>query len=274
MFLINIFASIFGGPMINQTFLFYLKNTFKDKKIITLSLLFYFIFCFISMINLFSNSYIVNGLFALLVCFVPLVIFLIEWLFKISIPPTLLIIFLFIPFGSLLGNSYEFYNIFPWFDDLLHTISGFIFACFGFTLTEIFVGKPDNKKKFVGCLLGGCVFSLAIVLIWELIEYAGTSVVGAVMQEDSIVNNIRSFFHSGSHKEAIEINDITQTIINYNNGNQYIIEGYLDIGLTDTLNDMLVCFLGALVYLIVLILGHFKFKNISQVICPKINYID
>lgn len=256
--------------MIKQSLKDYFKELFKSRKLSLVVWGLFIVFCISSFVYLIYTGSYRNSLAAGLLLLVPFAVLLVEWIFNIRIPFVFLLIFMIIPVGSLLGSSFEFYSNYYWFDDFLHTLSGVLFACFGFTFTEYFIGEINNNKKFIGCLIGGFMFSLAIGLIWELIEYAGLSILNIDMQEDSIIYDIRSFFLSGSHLESIDITDISETVIKYGDGRVYTINGYLDVGLNDTLFDMFVCFLGALFYLLVFVVVYCINKKGIKFIAPYI----
>lgn len=148
--------------------------------------------------------------------------------------------------GLVLGPGLDFYFRFPQWDTVLHTASGFLFAAFGYAFADMIVSDEVAHRKAV-CVACGISFSLALALLWEMFEYAGTSFLGMDMQEDTIIYNIRSFLLAGSHNDIVELDNITQTVIYYGNGQQWVIDGYLDVGLQDTLDDMLVCLIGSLV---------------------------
>lgn len=175
-----------------------------------------------------------------------------ESALRIKIPALFAGIVLFIAAGSVLGSCYDFYTLIPWFDILLHAISGFIFPCLGFALLQLFIGPPDTRKKFWACVLFGVLFSLALAVVWELIEYAASEIGGFDMEEDTLITSFRSYLLSGNHNETVDIEDIIRTVIYYGDGQTYVIEGgYLELGLIDTIEDMAVCFAGAVVFLIV-----------------------
>ena len=66
------------------------------------------------------------------------------------------------------------------------------------------------------------------------------------MQKDAIVHSISSVMLDPTHtNHAIRINDITQVTVN---GQDLGLGGYLDIGLIDTMEDLIVNFIGAVVF--------------------------
>ncbi len=69
---------------------------------------------------------------------------------------------------------------------------------------------------------------------------------GFDMQKDAIVHSISSVMLDPTHtNHAIRINDITQVTVN---GQDLGLGGYLDIGLIDTMEDLVVNFIGAVVF--------------------------
>ena len=72
-------------------------------------------------------------------CALTLILFLIpnfiETKLKITLPQTLeVIIILFIFCAEMLGELHSFYVRFSWWDDMLHTMNGFLMAAVGFYL--------------------------------------------------------------------------------------------------------------------------------------------
>lgn len=168
-------------------------------------------------------------------------------------------------FGGILGACFDFYMLIPFFDDILHCLSGVLFACLGYGVAEKFFGKASDKRSFRGCLLFGLFFSLAVAVGWELFEYAGNVFMSGDNFEDTFVDRICSYVLSGGHNTPVIIEDIEKTLIYYGDGQIYEIEGYLDLGSIDTVVDLLVCTLGAVLLYII--------SEISYKYCPKINKI-
>ena len=82
-------------------------------------------------------------------CILALLLFslpsLIERRLHIDLPDTLeIIILLFIYAAEILGEIQEYYVIIPFWDDILHTLNGFLFAAVGFSLVNIL-----NRNKRV-----------------------------------------------------------------------------------------------------------------------------
>lgn len=240
----------------------YLKKRIKDIPFMLILLLFATL-CIISGIIWIINGNARNIIMCF--CFVLIVpaFFIVEYYIKIKAGAIFAFSLCFLAFGAILGSCFNLYTIVPFFDTILHGLSGMIFACLGFSLSRKFFGEENTRKTFFGHLLFAVFFSLAIAVVWELIEYFLTILFGFDMMEDGIVNNIRSYYLSGSHNQVAELNNIEKTVIYYGKGDLVEINGYLDIGLIDTILDMFVCFVGAILFFIITIL--------SKYFCPKIN---
>lgn len=235
----------------------YIKQRTKNDPFFTVFLCAATLFCFAASGHFFAHGMIRNAFLAI-AC--GLLIFpglpLAEYWLCLRFAPvfTFLLVLLFTG-GLVLGPGFDFYFKIPCWDDILHTASGVIFACLGYAIADGMIAKDIKYRRFL-CFATAVAFSLAIALLWEMFEYAGTTFLGMDMEEDTIINHIRSFLLAGSHNDIVEIDQITQTIIIYGNGQQYVIEGgYLDIGLYDTLNDMLVCLVGAILLPVLCAIG-------------------
>lgn len=248
----------------------YIVTRIKNDKIHTLILSIYAIFC------LFSVGYfgIILKFRNVLLAFISLAVipfmFLVEYYFEIELVNLFTVIALLIASGGmLLGPGYDLYMKYDWYDDALHTLSGILFPCLGFALSKCLI-KDD---KFFVHLIFGAMFSLSIALLWEMFEYFGTAILGLDMQEDRIIESFRSFYLAGSHNDIVIVEDITKTIIYYGNGKEIIIDGFLDIGLFDTLYDMFVCLIVTIVYFVVLLIDKKQKGNIEKLIIPQPNRI-
>lgn len=192
-------------------------------------------------------------------------LFIFECFLRIECPLPFVLVLFFVPIGGILGSCYDFYTAIPFFDDILHTVSGFIFAALGYVIMERILMKSDKRSR-LAILLFAFVFSLAIAVFWEMFEWAVTAATSGDMQEDGLVNSIHSYLLSGSHSGTVDITNIEGTIIIYDGGKQYYINGgYMDLGLFDTLFDMLVCLFGACAFLI---LGGVELAFDKKILAP------
>lgn len=204
-------------------------------------------------------------------CVLTLILFTIPYFIdrklKINLPNTLeIIILLFIFSAEILGEIQNFYGIFKSWDTILHTLNGFLCAAIGFSLIDILNRNEKfhiNLSPFFVALVAFC-FSMTVGVLWEFFEFGSDTILKTDMQKDRIVTSISSVRLNEEKKNVpVVIKEIDQTIIyskdEKGNGIESHIEGgYLDIGIHDTMKDLLVNFVGALVFSII---GWLYIKN-------------
>ncbi len=195
-------------------------------------------------------------------CSMALVLFLVppffEKNFGIDIPNILEgIILLFIFASIILGEMGNYYTRFPVWDTILHTLNGFLCAAVGFGLVDIL--NRNEKIKFrlspIFLALVAFCFSMTIGVLWEFFEFIMDVFFGKDMQKDAVIQGIVSTCLSGSTKAPTVIENIKSVAVN---GKELGIEGYLDIGLFDTMKDLIVNFIGAVVFSVI---GFFYVKS-------------
>lgn len=179
--------------------------------------------------------------------------------FKIELPTTLeIIVLLFIFSAEILGEISEFYIFIPFWDTILHTLNGFLAAAIGFSMVVLLNDDERVAMKlspFFLALVAFC-FSMTIGVIWEFFECGMDMFFGLDMQKDTIIHSISSVtLDPAGGNRPYAIHDITSTVVN---GQELGLGGYLDIGLLDTMEDLLVNFIGALVFSVI---GFFYVKN-------------
>lgn len=200
-------------------------------------------------------------------CICALVLFtiplFIERAFKIDLPNMLeTIIYLFIFSAEILGEINNFYIRIPYWDTMLHTINGFLCAGIGFALIDL-LNKNSRKFKLSPsyvAIVAFC-FSMTVGVCWEFFEYGMDDIIKTDMQKDRIVQTISStWLDETKTNKSIAIKDIDKTVLFDENGNQIAVidGGYLDIGLIDTMKDLFVNLLGAVLFSII---GYFYIKN-------------
>ena len=87
---------------------------------------------------------------------------------------------------------------------------------------------------------------MTIGVMWEFFEYSVDRVFKLDMQKDEIVYNISSVsLDENKTNKPVKVNDIIETNIIKENGDVVTVNGYLDIGLHDTIEDLFVNFIGA-----------------------------
>ena len=170
---------------------------------------------------------------------------LIQVTFKVELPTTLEIIILFFIFAAeILGEISEFYLMFPFWDAVLHTLNGFLAAAIGFSMVDLLNRSEKtvfNLSPLFTAIVAFC-FSMTIGVVWEFFEFFMDQVMGYDMQKDTIIHMIRSVtLDPAGRNVPYVISNITETAVN---GQELGLGGYLDIGLIDTMQDLIVNFIG------------------------------
>lgn len=202
-----------------------------------------------------------------LLCILTLILFTLPGFisnkFQIELPDTLeIIVYLFIFSSEILGEIQNFYGIFPYWDTMLHTLNGFLCAAIGFSLVDI-LNTTNSRITMTPAFVAlvAFSFSMTVGIMWEFGEFAMDRYFYKDMQKDTIVNRVSSVkINKSGENIPITLKDITKTEIYSDNGKTLTIidNGYLDIGLIDTMKDLFVNFIGAVVFCI---LGYLYIKN-------------
>ncbi len=188
----------------------------------------------------------------------------VERKIHVDLPDTLeIIIMLFIFAAEILGEIQAYYITFPYWDTMLHTINGFLCAAIGFALVDIL----NRSERFsiqlspIFLAITAFCFSMTIGVLWEFFECAMDQLFLLDMQKDTVVTTISSVMldpAGGNHPTAIK--GITDVIVVTADGAQHPLGlgGYLDIGILDTMKDLFVNFIGAVVFSVI---GYFYVKS-------------
>lgn len=226
------------------------KETKRSSLAIYLILRFLVVICMILQIIRGDLNNALLCLLSLVLLFAPLFI---QNKYEITLPDSLEIsIYLFIFSAEILGEINNFYGIIPHWDTCLHTINGFLATAVGFSLVDLLNknSKDINLSPFYLCLVAFC-FSMTIGILWEFFEYGGDKLMKFDMQKDTLITNISSvYLNPDNENKPVVVDNIGKTEIFDKDGNLlYVIDGgYLDIGLNDTMKDLFVNFIGALVF--------------------------
>ena len=186
-------------------------------------------------------------------CILTLVLLLLptvlERRLQIDLPNTLeIIIMLFIFAAEILGEIQAYYTAFPYWDTMLHTINGFLAAAVGFSMVMLL--NDDDRITFhlspaFLALVAFC-FSMTIGVLWEFFEFGMDFFLGTDMQKDTVIHAIHSVSLDPTlSNKVVTIPDIQDVVIN---GESLGLGGYLDIGIIDTMKDLFVNFIGAVVF--------------------------
>lgn len=173
--------------------------------------------------------------------------------FGFELPSTLEIIVLcFIFAAEILGEIRCYYVMYPGWDTMLHMLNGFLCAAIGFALLDMFNRSEQLTFKlspFYMALVAFC-FSMTVGVVWEFFEFGMDYFFGLDMQKDKIVDSFASvLLDPEMANNAQSVKDITQTVIHTASGEIITVNGgYLDIGIYDTMKDLWVNFVGAVVF--------------------------
>ncbi|MBQ7784832.1 MAG: hypothetical protein IJ381_01605 [Clostridia bacterium] len=182
----------------------------------------------------------------------------------IELPTTLeIIILLFIFAAEILGELNSFYIRVPHWDTVLHTLNGFLCAAVGFALVDMLNRSDRFSFKLSAHYLAivAFCFSMTVGVLWEFFEYAGDQFLGLDMQKDTIVQSIRTVeLDPTRSNKVMAIRDVADVIIVHSDGTEQVLGlgGYLDVGLNDTMKDLIVNFVGAVVFSVI---GFFYVKE-------------
>ncbi len=177
--------------------------------------------------------------------------------------PTVLqiVILLHIFAAEILGELSNYYIYFTHWDTILHTVWGFLCAAVGYSLVDIL--NRDNNFHFnlspLYLAIAAFCFSMTIGVIWEFFEFAMDRFFLLDMQKDTVLPLISSVTLDETRSNIpIVVGGIESMSLN---GQDLALGGYLDIGLYDTMEDLLVNFIGALVFSVI---GYFSSRKDSS----------
>ena len=238
-------------------------RTLHRKGVVTTVYLVLRVLVLITLVAQFFNGNFENVFFCLLSLFLFLMPTVLERRLQIDLPNVLeIVILLFIFSAWILGEVQTYYTIFPYWDTMLHTLNGFLCAAIGFSLVDL-LNRHDRVSLSLSpaymAIVAFC-FSMTVGVLWEFFECGMDLLFLGDMQKDAVVNTISSVMldPTGGQRPQV-IRDITDVIVVA--GGEEIalgLGGYLDIGLLDTMEDLLVNFIGAVIFSTV---GYFYVKN-------------
>ena len=197
------------------------------------------------------------------ICLLVLALFMLPFFlqqnFGIELPSTLeIIILLFIFAAEILGELECYFITYPHWDSMLHTTTGFLCAATGFALIDIL--NRNSRIKFelspIYVALAAFCFSMTVGVLWEFFEFGMDRLFHMDMQKDTVVQSITSVMLDPTNRNIpVTIDGIHSVAVN---GQELGFDGYLDIGLYDTMADLFVNFIGAVVFSTI---GYFYIKR-------------
>lgn len=143
-------------------------------------------------------------------------------------------------FGIVLGEGFQLYYTVAWWDQFLHTFSGFGVAFIGYCIVANIIKDNDNiRHKSVIAVTISVLLSFSVGFVWEIYEFTCDSIFGTNMQK--FMPEMSPIFNGGNTKlpldgTAEEIAAFFRTP-----------EGYR-YALLDTMEDMICCFCGTVFF--------------------------
>ena len=164
-----------------------------------------------------------------------------------------LLIYLFIISGIILGNIYSFFTKVWYFDIILHVLSSFIIGALSIYVLKYLTPKINKKLLIVFAF----IFCMAIASLWEIGEFTIDRIFSQDMQKDTVVSEITSTMFSNDNNTPS-----TRIITNVKVNNTDFMKkygGYIDIGLYDTIEDMICALIGAILFIITISINKKKY---------------
>lgn len=211
------------------------------------------------------------------ICLLVLALFMIPAFiqknFGLELPSGLQIVILLHIFASeILGELACYYVQYQHWDTIMHTVWGFLCAAIGYSLVDIL--NRDSRESFklspVYLALAAFCFSMTVGVLWEFFEFAMDRIFLLDMQKDTVLTQISSVMLDKTNSNIpIVVGGISSASIN---GQELGLGGYLDIGLYDTMEDLFVNFIGALVFSVIGFFGAKKerARKIAMQFVPRL----
>ena len=243
-----------------------------------------YVILMVSVIGILVARLLDRDYYAVFLCTLTIVLFhiprFVDRRFNVKLPNALeAIILLFIFAAEILGELGSFYTHIAWWDSMLHTVNGFLMAAIGFALIDILNNSPKfhiSLSPVFVAFVAFC-FSMTVGVVWEFFEFAMDSLTATDMQKDFLVNTISSVeLNPSGLNDPVRLRGITETVIRHADGEYVLQGGYLDVGIVDTMKDLIVNCIGAVVFSIIGYLyiigrnkGVFAAKFIPQMKTPE-----
>lgn len=132
-----------------------------------------------------NTDYFITAFTALLSLTLTFVPNFIRHIGLIAFPAILQTIFsIFVFLAMFCGEILSFYDLFGWWDSMLHIASGMIFGLIGYLLFITLNRDISVRCKLhpASVILFAVCFSMACGMVWEIFEFSGDSLLGMNMQ--------------------------------------------------------------------------------------------
>ena len=140
------------------------------------------------------------------------------------------------------GEVYYLYVKVWYFDIIMHTLSSFIVSYLLYYIVKYF-NVRINIPLFITFIFS---FAMMVASLWEITEFIIDRVLVSDMQKDTIITEVKSKLLSSDGKSVIKKKINSMKIDNI------IVDGYVDIGLYDTMEDMICAAAGSILFIIII----------------------
>lgn len=213
-----------------------------------------FYYCMILIVGLsLAVSCIRRDMEHIFLCILALALFSVPTIlknrFKLNIPLFLeTMVVAFILCGIVLGEVENFFIRVKYWDTILHTVNGFLCAAISLSLVTL-LNKQEKilfRLSPVFLFLVAVSFSMMIGVLWEFFEFGADCFFHMDMQKDTWLHSISTVdLDAGKENAVTTISPIYKVVVN---DGEAVMDGYLDIGLYDTMEDLFVTFVGAVAF--------------------------
>lgn len=155
-----------------------------DKIKFWMSLIFRLLLVGVIIISIFSKDWM-NLFLAIATMFLTFAPSMLEKKFRIDYPGEFEILILVFLYASLfLGEINKFYQIYWWWDLMLHSISGVIIGIFAFSLVYLVSNEKKVKIKLNPLFIAifSLCFAISVGVIWEIFEFSADAIFRTTMQ--------------------------------------------------------------------------------------------
>lgn len=229
----------------------------KKNKTLLLILSCFSLFTLIVLFLQLSSGNYRNVFFSLLTLLLLGLPLLLEYFLSLSFPTLLTILyFVFIFSVEILGKVFLFFMRLSYWDILLHILGGFICFGMGLYLLNLRRNKSTHIPTYMKILFSFS-FAVTIGVFWEVCEFFGDQLFHLDNQNDVIINTISTMELSKEKQYPFYFPFIDHTNIYYHSHGKIkrkTIDGYLDIGLIDTMKDLMDNIFGAFLFSFLFIL--------------------
>ena len=216
------------------------------------------IFVLYSMVRSLRMGTLSDALVCLLVGIGVALPYLLEACLDWRMSNTLFVFCLFYILASMSGRIYKLYYRIEHWDKMLHLCGGVVFALLG-SYIPVLLNEKYRRDRLLRILFA-IAFSIAISALWEFYEFGMDRWFGLDMQRDTLVSAIHSYDLGSATGVIGSIDSIESVVVN-----GVPLKGYIDIGLIDTMGDMMIETFGAVVYAVVFALDKGRHPAFTRV---------